>query len=283
MFTLITCNESLPMNVGREKIKEVVSEKTAQTIRKIEQTPQEKFFLFFLGIVSVSALVLGYAQFQKTLRSPFYNEELRIKRAELREQFAPTAISVDEQRMAELQQKDSDGDGLSDYSEIYVYSTNPYLADTDGDGVSDKQEILSGMNPNCAEGTECAPSASLERPTMPAQPTASGASNTPVLGITDPSELQRISEQVLSGQVTLEQIGIQDPAFQQAINQLNQQTASATGAADLERQLMLAELTALTPAQIRAELRAMGMDEATLATFSDADLIALLQQSISEL
>ncbi len=46
--------------------------------------------------------------------------------------------------------KDSDGDGLNDYDEVYVYFTNPCKADTDGDGYSDKTEIDSGYNPNGA-------------------------------------------------------------------------------------------------------------------------------------
>ena len=37
---------------------------------------------------------------------------------------------------------DSDGDGLTDYSEYYTYSTDPNNADTDGDGLSDGNEIL---------------------------------------------------------------------------------------------------------------------------------------------
>jgi len=36
---------------------------------------------------------------------------------------------------------DSDGDGLSDYEEIYVTGTNPVLPDSDGDGLSDGQEL----------------------------------------------------------------------------------------------------------------------------------------------
>ena len=36
---------------------------------------------------------------------------------------------------------DSDGDGLTDYEEIYIYETNPYDKDTDGDGYDDKMEV----------------------------------------------------------------------------------------------------------------------------------------------
>jgi len=60
-----------------------------------------------------------------------------------------------EQQLIELQQKDTDGDGLNDYEELYVYSTSPYLEDTDGDDLSDYTEITSGRDPNCITGEDC--------------------------------------------------------------------------------------------------------------------------------
>ncbi len=42
---------------------------------------------------------------------------------------------------------DTDGDGLSDYDELFVHGTNPLLADTDGDGLPDGWEIQHGLNP----------------------------------------------------------------------------------------------------------------------------------------
>ncbi len=41
-----------------------------------------------------------------------------------------------------LRQMDSDGDGISDYDEIFVYGTDPLNPDTDGDGLSDYDEIF---------------------------------------------------------------------------------------------------------------------------------------------
>ncbi|MBN8547179.1 MAG: OmpA family protein [Ignavibacteria bacterium] len=38
--------------------------------------------------------------------------------------------------------KDSDGDGLLDKDEIYIYKTDPMKADTDGDGLNDGDEVL---------------------------------------------------------------------------------------------------------------------------------------------
>jgi hypothetical protein len=43
--------------------------------------------------------------------------------------------------------RDSDGDGLSDGTEVHRYYTNPTTADTDGDLVNDGQEVKSDTDP----------------------------------------------------------------------------------------------------------------------------------------
>ncbi len=55
----------------------------------------------------------------------------------------------------QLMDTDTDGDGLSDYQEMYVYGTSIYLTDTDSDGYSDKDEVDKGYDPNCPKGTDC--------------------------------------------------------------------------------------------------------------------------------
>ncbi len=42
---------------------------------------------------------------------------------------------------------DTDGDGLSDYQEMFVYRTDPLKQDTDGDGISDAAEVTAGTDP----------------------------------------------------------------------------------------------------------------------------------------
>lgn len=42
---------------------------------------------------------------------------------------------------------DSDGDNLTDADEVYVYGTNPNVADTDGDGMRDDYEVQNGLDP----------------------------------------------------------------------------------------------------------------------------------------
>jgi len=46
---------------------------------------------------------------------------------------------------------DTDGDGLSDYDEVFVHGTDPVNIDTDGDGLDDKFEIDAGLDPNDAD------------------------------------------------------------------------------------------------------------------------------------
>ena len=55
----------------------------------------------------------------------------------------------------DLQKKDTDKDGLSDYDEMNVYNTSIYIPDSDSDGYSDKQEVDTGNNPNCPAGQDC--------------------------------------------------------------------------------------------------------------------------------
>lgn len=53
---------------------------------------------------------------------------------------------------------DTDGDTLSDYSEVVTYHTNPLSLDTDGDGVSDADEIqVYGTNPRVSNKGDIAP------------------------------------------------------------------------------------------------------------------------------
>jgi len=46
---------------------------------------------------------------------------------------------------------DSDGDGLKDGDEVFIYGTDPRLADTDGDGIDDGDEVANGTDPTTFE------------------------------------------------------------------------------------------------------------------------------------
>jgi len=62
---------------------------------------------------------------------------------------------------------DTDSDGLSDYDEVYLYGTNPYLGDTDGDGMDDAQELTAGTSPTNADDVFCVTECSSAGATNP--------------------------------------------------------------------------------------------------------------------
>lgn len=103
-------------------------------------------FSVFFGIGAL-AVILGSVYISRHLSTPFVIEY----------EGEPILAGADHAaaQLEELQTSDTDGDGISDYLEIYAYSTSPNLEDTDGDGYSDADEIASGNNPNCIAGQDC--------------------------------------------------------------------------------------------------------------------------------
>jgi len=261
------------MNLGKRDIQKAVGEKVQRVGDKIEQTPEQKLFLFFLTAILFSSVVLGYFQFSTSLKKPFFSDYLNIKRAELEEKYGDVAANSNVQdaaRAQELQRKDSDLDGLSDYSELYIHLTDPYSADSDGDGITDKQEINRGNNPNCAQGEVCSVGADSEY----AVPTEEGNSQQQEainLAPTSVDQIQELQQKVFSGEVDLSELGISNEeliGFVELLNQGNggEGDSSALTATDLET---------ISAAQIREELLSRGFDESILNQFSDDALESL--------
>jgi hypothetical protein len=100
--------------------------------------------IIFLIIFGVFCISLGIYQFESRVNKPFLiaKDSSNASQAEL-----------EAQNTALLQSRDTDGDGLSDYDEIKIYHTSPYLEDTDSDGINDSAEIAQGSNPLCAGDT----------------------------------------------------------------------------------------------------------------------------------
>ncbi len=113
-----------------------------QIIRKLSR--EQKIGFILLLAFGVVAVLLGFVQIRNTMYAPFALNS-----------SVPPDIKDAVNDAAALQYRDTDSDGLSDFSELYVYSTSPYLRDSDGDDIDDKTEILQGKNPLCAEGAAC--------------------------------------------------------------------------------------------------------------------------------
>ena len=126
-------------------------------------------FLIFLG---VAALLLGVKAIRSTIRAPFL-------RPYSSNSNSSTSLSLE----TELKSKDTDKDGLSDYDELNIHQTSPYLEDSDSDGITDQKELASGSDPNCPAGQDCFVAAQplvesppIEIPTQPVStPTGSVA------------------------------------------------------------------------------------------------------------
>ena len=61
----------------------------------------------------------------------------------------------EEAQLLALKKVDTDGDGLMDYDELYVYRSSPYMRDTDSDAIADGEEVRRGSSPTCQEGKDC--------------------------------------------------------------------------------------------------------------------------------
>lgn len=110
------------------------------------RTPKEQTVMIGLVFVALAVLVISFVGIKKNISSPFDRSGERF-------------LSREEKSSAEqaaLKTKDTDGDELTDYEELFIYETSAYLTDTDSDGYTDGMEVKSGNNPNCPSGKTCA-------------------------------------------------------------------------------------------------------------------------------
>ncbi|WKZ25073.1 MAG: thrombospondin type 3 repeat-containing protein [Patescibacteria group bacterium] len=111
---------------------------------------RHKVGFVLLVLVIIGVVVLWVFQLKRDISDPLY---AGFKNNNSAQSGQSNQASLEQ----ELRAKDTDGDGLSDWDELYVYGTSPYMVDTDGDGISDYDEIIAGTDPLCAEGQVCTP------------------------------------------------------------------------------------------------------------------------------
>ncbi|KAA0206882.1 hypothetical protein EDM68_00965 [Candidatus Uhrbacteria bacterium] len=114
---------------------------------------ETRFSVGVLGACGAAVVILSVMYFRSGLDSPFRVPTAKLLSAQEKLQ---TISASNEAREAErLKGKDTDRDGLSDYAELTIYKTSPYLADSDSDGIPDAIEIAQGTDPNCPIGQSC--------------------------------------------------------------------------------------------------------------------------------
>lgn len=123
-------------------------------------THREKVTLSVIGGVGGMAILLAFLHLAVQIKTAIEPQNVKppeeigsAYQAEVDSLNAPDSSGIVD--IAALKTKDTDGDGLSDYDELYVYKTSPYLTDTDSDGIPDNKEIQTGTDPNCPEGKTC--------------------------------------------------------------------------------------------------------------------------------
>ena len=113
---------------------------------------EQKVAITTLSVCCLFLFFGGMSQLRSYVRKPFLVSHRNLSQAI---QIRTQTYQDDEKQARELQLKDTDRDGISDYDEQYVYRTSPYLVDSDSDGLSDSEEIAKGEDPNCPLGKNC--------------------------------------------------------------------------------------------------------------------------------
>lgn len=181
-----------------------------------------------LAVFAVFILALWFAQLRSNIYGPFNGSA------------GQNQLTADEQNSDEaLKAKDTDADGLSDYDELNVYNTSPYLEDSDSDGYKDKEETEKNFDPNCPQGRTCSETGLIE------ESGSDQASSTPA-----------------SSNNTLDNL----------LNQFGATAPATTGSAGLNSEQMDI-LKNIDAASLRQLLLQAGMDKAVLDKISDAELM----------
>jgi len=112
----------------------------------------QKIAVVVLAFFAILVIGFWFRQFKQSISQPFAYETA-----------TPDNITLEQQDSeAVLRTKDTDGDSISDWDELYFYNTSPYLEDSDSDGMSDKDEIAADKDPNCPAGRDCYATTPLE-------------------------------------------------------------------------------------------------------------------------
>ena len=232
-----------------------------------------------LGVVALLSLVLGVWQLRTSIRLPFLPQSTSSP-----SDTASNAGSVDtgQDDLAALQTKDTDSDSLSDYDELYIYNTSPYLKDTDSDSYDDKTEVTSGNDPNCPSGQTCvAPMTN----TGTADNSAVNAQIPAPAAIRDLLKKNGVTDDVLAK--------YDDSTLVQLYREVAGETPSSANQPPVNTNTNAPTTPSLSPEQLSliknmsaAELRAFliqgGADKATLDRLDDATLKVMVSQVIGQ-
>ncbi len=235
-------------------------------------------------IIGVSALALGVLSMVKAIGTP-----MRANQAATNAAAAAVSGASDQAAIDALKNKDTDGDGLSDYDELYVYHTSPYIKDTDSDGIDDGTEVKNGTDPLCPQGKNCGAPAPVN------YPAGDGAANQPIIGSGSAFDMNSAVSGSLSAaeirKMLLDQ-GLDSATlnaftddqllqmYKDSANSMSNPSANANVNANANAGASAGSSDqASAAAQVRALLKSQGVTDDILNGFSDSELIQMYTDS----
>lgn len=255
--------------------------------------PESKKTFIFVGLISLAALFLGFFQIYRHIHSPFQ-----------------TVLTLDStmnlttdhlQKIEDLKNRDTDGDGISDYDELYIYGTSPYLKDTDSDGISDYDEIfVYGTDPNCPEGMDCTGLANTGE-NLNIDISGESSNDSLISGNATAETLRETLKNSGVPQYILDNISDEEllEIYNYTVSETSDLTANLNSSGLNENKLLDQDglltgetgmttedlnevLMTLTPGEIRQLLLGYGLSEEDLNQFDDITLQAIFLQALQE-
>lgn len=106
--------------------------------------------IFVFISIAIIVIVLGLNYLRDILYDPFI-----VEVSNSTQKAIEAAREEREVTIADLKERDTDNDGLTDHQELYQYNTSIFLEDTDSDGFTDYDEVMQGFSPLCPKGENC--------------------------------------------------------------------------------------------------------------------------------
>jgi len=272
---------------GRKKEKLIILEEIYQddksekkskfSFKKYFQDPKnsERALSGAIVFFGLAAVALGFFQIKSNIYGSLFTGNLSNT----------NASGNDPTDLLGLRQKDTDQDGLSDYDELNLYKTSPYLQDSDSDGVSDQREIVMGTDPICHPNQNCF--AAWEEDTGEtgiSQETDSLDPDMEDLLLTGKLKASQLRTALEDSGMSKEQISI---FSDEDLLKMYQDILAENGASQVSsaENISLSDsdksIENLTSAEIRSLLLESGISSDMLKDISDAELMQLVQDTLA--
>jgi len=252
-----------------------------------------KTLLTLILAVGLTGIILGFVQLNNTISSPF---------SDLGE--SPSERTQEREELAVLVNKDTDNDTLTDFDELYIYHTSPYIADSDSDGLNDDIEISLGQDPNCPEGKKCVTAPATSVTNELANQFGITENNNALLNLNvnssqltnNPSaeevSLDELRTTLLGAGIPAETLdNIDDDALRQMYADVLSEEGGTNSNINLSNENINAlpenitydDLSNLSVDEIRDLLKATGVPADSIDSLDDATIKAIFDESLNEL